>query len=51
METKTKHTSQLWDPHILSYGWWKHKNQTAPKIPYNEEDDDGFEILFFPLLH
>ena len=35
METKTKQTSQPWDPHILSYGWckqsygrWKHKNQT-----------------------
>ena len=34
METKTenisKQTIQPWDPHILSYGWRKHKNQTAP---------------------
>ena len=39
METKignnAKHTSQPWDPHILSYGWWKLKIQTALLFRWN----------------
>ena len=39
MEIKTenipKQTIQPWDPHILSYRWWKHKIQIAPKLSNN----------------
>ena len=46
-ENISKQTIQPWDPHILSYGWWKHKNQTTPYLSLSLFLFHSFSLVSF----